>query len=285
VQFNSPLRYPGGKGRLAQFVANLIEANGLSGGHYVEAYAGGAAIGVSLLLLEYVRCIHINDFNPSIHAFWTAVLSDTERLCRRILDTRVTLAEWRRQRDIQNDPAANPSDLAFSTFFLNRTNRSGIITGGVIGGAAQNGPWKLDARYNKRDLIRRIERIAAFAHRITLYRLDAADLITNVLPKLTRRALVYLDPPYYSRGKELYEDRYDDHDHAKIAALVGTIKQQWIVSYDNVSAIRKLYSSYRRSNFALHYSAQDRYQGSEVMIFGDSIFIPGKVRPSRDSTI
>jgi DNA adenine methylase len=281
VQFNSPLRYPGGKGRLTQFVADLLVANGLVGGHYVEPCAGGAAIGVSLLLLEYVSRIYINDINPSIYAFWNAVINETDSLCKRISDTRVTLAEWKRQRKVQSDESATPLDKAFSTFFLNRTNRSGIICGGVIGGDKQTGNWKLDARFNKLDLTKRIEKIANRGHRITLSCMDAGTLISSVLPSLSSRGFVYLDPPYYGKGKGLYEDFYTHEDHARIADLVGTIQQRWIVSYDNVSAIRRLYRGYRQKSFALMYSAQNRYEGSEVMIFSDRLRIPRYIRTSR----
>ena len=156
MQFITPLRYPGGKGRLSQFVADIIQDNGLTGGHYVEPYAGGSAVALSLLMLEYASHVHINDLNRSVHAFWEAVLSDTDRLCARIKSKRISMAEWNRQRAIQADLDADPLDLAYSTFFLNRTNRSGIILGGVIGGKNQDGPWKLNARFNKLDLIQRI---------------------------------------------------------------------------------------------------------------------------------
>jgi DNA adenine methylase len=281
VQFNTPLRYPGGKGRLTQFVADLIVTNDLVGGHYVEPCAGGAAIGVSLLLLEYVSRIYINDINPSIHAFWSAVINETESLCKRISDTRVTLAEWKRQRKVQSDQSASPLDRGFSTFFLNRANRSGIICGGVIGGLKQTGEWKVDARFNKLDLTRRIESIARHGHRITLSCMDAGAMITGVLPSLSSRGLIYLDPPYYSKGKDLYEDFYTHEDHARIAKLVGTIQQKWIVSYDNVSAIRRLYRGYRQKSFSLTYSAHNRYEGSEVMIFCDGLRIPRYIRTFR----
>src|SRR3546814_20319642 len=54
--------------------------------------------------------IHINDLNPSIHAFWDAVLNETDRLCAMIKNKRVTMAEWRRQHDVQNDPDADSLD-------------------------------------------------------------------------------------------------------------------------------------------------------------------------------
>lgn len=279
-QFNTPLRYPGGKGRLTQFIADTMQENRLTGGHYAEAYAGGAGIAIALLQLEYASHIHINDLNHSVHAFWSCVLNHTEELCRRIRDTRVTMPEWRRQRAIQDLEEVCELDLAFSTFFLNRTNRSGIIRGGVIGGKQQDGKWKLDARYNKKDLISRIERIAALRDRITLYQRDAAEFITKVLPALPRRTFVYLDPPYYVKGKGLYEDHYAHDDHAKIASLVSTIRQPWVVSYDNVEPIRKLYGQHRQYFFGLRYSAQNRYEGSEILVAGPDLSI-GEIRPSR----
>lgn len=281
MQFITPLRYPGGKGRLSQFVADIIQDNGLTGGHYVEPYAGGSAVALSLLMLEYASHVHINDLNRSVHAFWEAVLSDTDRLCARIKSKRISMAEWNRQRAIQADLDADPLDLAYSTFFLNRTNRSGIILGGVIGGKNQDGPWKLNARFNKLDLIQRIERIASFRHSISLYQLDASELLKKVLPTLPKRSLVYLDPPYYVKGKGLYENHYDHSDHAGIAKLVGSIKQRWIVSYDNVPEIRDLYASHSQRIFGLRYSAQSRYEGSEVMFFSKDLSVPSEIIPSR----
>ena len=281
MQFVSPLRYPGGKGRLTQFVADLMDANGLTGGHYVEPYAGGAGVAIALLRLEYASHVHINDLNRSVHAFWACVLDDTEALCRRISRSRASIAQWKRQRAIQDDASAEPLDLAFSTFFLNRVNRSGIIRGGVIGGKDQTGPWKLDARYNKTDLIDRIQRIANLRHRISLYNLDANILLGSVLPKVPRRSLVYLDPPYFVKGKGLYEDHYDHDDHLAISLRVARLKQPWIVSYDNVPQIRAMYREWRCQTFGLRYSAHTRREGAEVVFFSNELVLPDEVRPSR----
>jgi DNA adenine methylase len=281
MQFVSPLRYPGGKGRLTQFVADLMEANGLTGGHYVEPYAGGAGVAIALLRLEYASHIHINDLNRSVHAFWSCVLDDTEALCARISRSGVSTAQWKRQRPIQDDHSAEPLDLAFSTFFLNRVNRSGIIRGGVIGGKDQTGHWKLDARYNKADLIDRIQRIADLRHRISLYNLDANVLLGSVLSKVPRRSLVYLDPPYYVKGKGLYEDHYNHDDHLAISLRVARIKQPWIVSYDNVPQIRAMYGQRRCQTFGLRYSAHTRREGAEVVFFSNELTLLDQVRPSR----
>lgn len=281
-QFNTPLRYPGGKGRLTQFVADLIETNGLTGCHYVEPYAGGAGIAITLLYLEYASQIHLNDLNRSVHAFWRAVLKEPEALCRLVRDTVPTMEEWYRQKAIQTDINASPLELGFSTFFLNRTNRSGIIKGGVIGGKEQAGTWKLDARYKVDDLARRIEKIASYGSRINLYNKDASALIRDTLPTLPDKTLIYLDPPYYVKGKGLYEDHYNHNDHAKMAELVTTsISQPWIVSYDNVEPIRNLYSQHRQKTFGIRYSAGTRCEGNEVMVFCDALAIPSVIEPSR----
>jgi DNA adenine methylase len=255
--------------------------NGLLDGHYVEIYAGGAGIAWMLLFEEYASHVHINDLSKPIYSFWHSVLFNTEELCRRIRDTRVTMTEWHRQKAVQASPGSHSLlDLGFSTFFLNRTNRSGIITGGVIGGKAQGGNWKLDVRFNKPDLIARIERIARYASRISLHNLDASEYISDVLPLLPDKALVYMDPPYYARGEDLYESSYCPADHAKISQLVKqTIRQPWIVSYDSSVDVARLYTGLRCLRYDLSYSAQARYSGSEVMFFSKRLLVPRILKP------
>jgi DNA adenine methylase len=279
--FDSPLRYPGGKGRLAQFIIDLIEMNGLTGGHYVEPYAGGAGIAISLLYLEYVSHVHLNDLDRSVHAFWRSVIDQPEALCKLILDTPITVDEWHRQKAVQAMADADTLLLGFSTFYLNRTNRSGIISARVIGGMAQAGAWKLDARFNKAALIQRVAKIASYAPRISLCNMDAAAFLKGPVRRLPLSTLVYLDPPYFAKGQKLYENNYNHADHAALAALVAKIKQRWIVSYDDAAPIRQFYSAFRQQSFGLNYSAQARYKGSEIMVFCDRLKMPGAVEPWR----
>jgi DNA adenine methylase len=279
--FDSPLRYPGGKGRLTQYVIDLIEMNNLSGTHYAEAYAGGAGIAISLLYLEYASHAHLNDLDKAVYSFWKAVLDQPEEMARRVRDTPLTLDERFRQKAVYRDPNAAILELGFAAFYLNRTNRSGIIHGGVIGGNQQTGTYRIDARFNRVELGRRIEKVASYAPRISLYNKDAADFIGKDLPAIGGKALVYLDPPYYANGSRLYRNTYKHPDHAKIAGLVGSIPHPWIVSYDNAEPIRTLYSGYRQQTFGLGYSANTRYEGTEVMIFSNALKIPGEVEPWR----
>lgn len=273
----TPLRYPGGKGKLAAFVKSIIEANELNDGTYVEPYAGGAAIGLELLFHEYVSQIYINDISRPVYAFWKSVLDHTEQLARRIRDTPLTVRAWDKQKRVltQQDDHEDLA-LGFATFFLNRTNRSGILNGGIIGGRDQSGPWKIDARFNTSELIFRIESIAKMRNRIHLSREDAVRFLrgkSNVWPAKT---LIYLDPPYYAKGKDLYFDYYTHDDHQQIADFVTERLrcQNWIVSYDKVEAICGMYSGYRRIDYTVSYSARESREGTEVMFFSDGLQIP-----------
>jgi DNA adenine methylase len=279
----SPLRYPGGKRKIANFVKLLFLHNELGGCEYAELYAGGAAVALELLMGEYVSRIHINDVDRSIHSFWDAVLESSDEICKRIQDTRIDMDEWSRQKAVQLDPDPDPMDLAFSTFFLNRTNRSGIICGGVIGGKKQAGKWSLDARFNKADLIGRIEKVARYASRIVLTRCDAAEYLDRTVPRLSRDAFLFLDPPYYIKGGDLYRNFYVHADHERIAGLVQALSNPWLISYDAVPEISRLYNGFESRRYSLSYSAAERYSGSEMMFVSRWLEFPQVEAPARIS--
>lgn len=273
-RFVSPLRYPGGKLKVVEYIKRLFEVNNLCDGIYIEPYAGGASVALSLLFSEYVRNIKMNDIDRSIFAFWYSVLNDTEALCRMINDTPVNMETWNAQREVQeNKKDAEILELGFSTFFLNRTNRSGILSGGVIGGKNQNGRFKIDARYNKADLINRIARIAEYADRIELTSLDAVALLKSIkIPAY--KTFCYLDPPYYVKGRDLYLNYYCDADHHAIAQAIKKYKGEWIVSYDAVDFIKELYQDYRQSEYYLSYSAGNPSKGKEIMVYSNGLILP-----------
>lgn len=279
--FYTPLRYPGGKGKLVPYIKKIIEANNLVDGVYVEPYAGGAAVALELVLQEYVKKVYINDISSGVAAFWRAVLDDTDALCARIAEAKLTMHEWNRQREILvRGDECNDLDLGFATFFLNRTNRSGILTAGVIGGKNQDGKWKMDARFNKADLINRIHVIAKIRSRIEFHQQDALAFIDKIAPTLPAKNLIYLDPPYYVKGSDLYLHYYQHDDHVRIAKRVARLRNRnWIVSYDNAPEVRSLYSQFNNIVYGLSYSAQERYKGAEVMFFSSKLTIPDAVTP------
>lgn len=287
--YQSPLRYPGGKRKLANFIKLLLRGNNLLDGEYAEVYAGGAAVALDLLFGRYVSRIRINDYDPGVYAFWRAATDETAELCRRIDAINVSIEEWERQRvihaSVQEGEDIDLLDAALSTFFLNRTNRSGIISGGVIGGKGQSGKWKIDARFNKPNLIRRIEKIGRHRSQIEVTGMDGADFLAEIAPALPERSLVYLDPPYYVKGQQmLYANYYKPEDHATIYKLVNALERPWLVSYDDVEEIRNLYAEFRSREYDIFYSAQDRYQGREIAFFADDLYIPEVDDPAKLKT-
>ncbi|EAQ51301.1 DNA adenine methylase [Leeuwenhoekiella blandensis] len=274
--FYSPLRYPGGKNKLSAFVAKICIDNKING-HYVEPYSGGASVALFLLLEGFVQQITINDRDRSIYAFWHSVLNKTNQLCERIQNAELTVDEWKKQREIQtNKEKADLLDLGFSTFYMNRTNRSGIINAGVIGGVNQTGNYLMDCRFNKIDLIARIKKIAKEKRRIHLFHKDALELIDKIQWEAENENIVfYFDPPYYLKADSLYMNHYEDKNHKDVSEKIKSIENiKWIVSYDNVSKIRELYSDCSYKAFEFKHTAYEIRDGKEILFFSKNIIEP-----------
>lgn len=268
-KYYSPLRYPGGKGKLFEFVKNLIEENGLEGQSYCEPYAGGASIPLGLLIEDYVSTIYINDIDKGIYCFWSSILRHTDEFLRKMWDTPLNIDEWRRQVYIQkNMKEFSRLEIGFSTFYLNRTNRSGIIKAGVIGGLTQTGNYKIDARFNKEELAKRISTIACNKNHIKLYNQDAIKFLTKTLPQKNVKGLIFLDPPYYMQGKQLYTNFYKHEDHEMVAnAIKSSSHTHWIVTYDNAKEIEEIYDLKNRVIYNLRYSLNHKSSGGEELLF------------------
>ena len=274
--FYSPLRYPGGKAKLARFMEFIIKERGYIGGTYIEPFAGGAGIAVELLLRDVVSRIVINDYDKGIWSFWKAILTETERFISEIRTVPLTINEWEKQRDIcLNYNKKYSFELGFATFYMNRTNRSGIIKGGVIGGLQQTGKWKIDARFNREDLISRIENIAFRKKDIRLYNQDITTFIEHYVPFYSEKAMIYFDPPYFKKGKQLYMNFFEFEDHKRIERVIrNSVECDWIVTYDDASEIREIYASYPVMLYDLNYSVSKKCKTSELMIFKSNIPIP-----------
>jgi DNA adenine methylase len=269
-KYYSPLRYPGGKNCIFQFVSNIFYENGLIGAGYAEPYAGGAGLALRLLFEGYVDKVYINDFDRSIYAFWSTVINRNEEFCEWIKTVRVSVRNWNKYKRIQNN-AENEDlfELAKSTFFLNRTNVSGVIKGGIIGGYDQKGKYKIDARFNKQDLINRIRRIKTVKDRIHVFNLDGLAFI-SMMNRKRENIFIYLDPPYYQKGADLYMNFYSKKDHKKLSKYVHRMRKKWMVSYDNNDFILNLYPEERKIKYKLSQSASNRV-GDEILIFADNL--------------
>jgi len=268
--YYSPLRYPGGKNCIFPFMSNFFYENHLIGIGYAEPYAGGAGLALRLLFEGYVDHIHINDLDKSIYSFWESIIEMPDEFCKWIEDVDVSVTNWKKYKEVLNSADnVNSFELAKSTFFLNRTNISGVIKGGIIGGLEQKGKYKIDARFNKQDLINRIQKIAGIKNRISVSNLDGL-LFIKKLDKKKEEIFIYLDPPYYQKGADLYMNYYSKEDHKKLARYVHKLRKKWIVSYDNHDFILNLYAEKNKVVYKLSQSASNRV-GDEVLIFSEKL--------------
>jgi DNA adenine methylase len=268
----TPLRYPGGKTSLFEFFEATIKEHGWANTTYIEPYAGGAGAAISLLLLEKVDHIVINDYDPAIFSFWKAVTQRAKEFTELIETTPVTVEQWEVQKKIYKECDASDSlRLGFATFFLNRTNRSGILNAGPIGGKAQLGNWKIDARYNKKSLVDKIKLISLYRDRITVLNMDGLEVIEKYAHLNT--SFFYVDPPYFVKGADLYLNAFKLEDHKKLAGVLNKhIEAKWLLSYDNEKAILDLYPDLNYEVFSLKYSAHiNTKSGSELMILSNAI--------------
>ncbi len=279
MRTSSPLRYPGGKSCLLDLTSAIMRLNGLERGHYAEPFAGGCGLALSLLYSGLVAEIHINDLDPAIWAFWHSLLDDTDALLAKVIETPVTIDEWHKQREIhRQQPKDDTLALGFSAFFLNRTNRSGIIKGGgVIGGLQQTGNYKIDCRYNADDLTKRMRRVARYRDRIHLTNSDAVDFLANC-SSLPKNSLLFIDPPYFRKGPGLYTSFYKPDDHAGLAKEVLKLNSPWVVTYDDVPQIRHLYAERKQYCFDIHYSLQEKRMGTELLVTSKGLCMPDEAQ-------
>jgi DNA adenine methylase len=274
MRFLSPLRYPGGKGRLAPYITRLIAAQPVRPKSYAEPFAGGAGAALRLLIEEEVRSVHINDLNPGIAAFWRCVFYQNEDFISRIKADDVSIDAWHRAHAIYMSPAGQSDlDLGFATFFLNRCNRSGILRGRPIGGLDQTGTWKIDARFNREALSARVSFLGQYRRRVSITQQDGRDFIC-ALSDFGKDVLVYVDPPYLVHGNSLYLDSLKAEDHAELAALLKKSVFPWLLTYDtNERVTADLYKGLRIIEFDIAHTAQVQHIGSEYAVFGPHLVV------------
>lgn len=277
---STPLRYPGGKSQLRPFVRKLLLHNNFSPSVYFEPFCGGAGIAIDLLISANVDEIVLNDADRGIFSFWYAVLNDVDRLCSTIDATIISIDEWYKQREIyrslndsnvKKNPVVYDFDLAFATFFLNRTNVSGVIEGGCIGGLGQSGKYRLDARFNKVNLLKKIEKINSCRDSITLFGMDGFELLklfsSGEMGVFPEDVLSFVDPPYVAQGKNLYLNFFSLGDHGRLADLLRQMMDyRWVLTYDNCEYTRGLYSEFDVRSLDVRYSANRRIISREMIV-------------------
>jgi DNA adenine methylase len=276
LTFLSPLRYPGGKARLAPYLARVLASQSSPIETYCEPYAGGAGAGLQLLVDGHVNKLIINDLNPGVAAFWRSVFFQTDDLIDRTESCEVDIENWRRQRAVYLNPDSyDDATLGFATFFLNRTNRSGILSARPIGGLEQTGNWLIDARFNKPDLIARLKRLSQLSSQVDVRQQRAIDLL-RTLNRRSKPVLLYVDPPYVVPGEELYMTDHSWAEHQRLEQCLRASTHPWILTYDADDRTRELYRDFRCLQFGISHTAQVQKVGREYMFFSRMLRVPDR---------
>lgn len=264
----SPLRYPGGKAKLYKKIRNLLFKNSLINSTYIEPFAGGAGLALNLLFKQDVNKIILNDIDRSIYSFWYSCIYHCDDFIELINTTPININNWHKQKEIQkNKFNVSKLELGFSTFYLNRTNRSGIIKGGVMGGLNQSGTYKIDCRFNKENLIRRIRGIEAYKDHIQLYNLDAIEFIKTKICNIRGKSFTFFDPPYYRKAEGLYTNFYTHENHEELRdAIRDYMISPYIITYDNSKEIIDMYNEMQSNSYDITYCANVKRKEKEILI-------------------
>ncbi|MBM6622630.1 DNA adenine methylase [Micrococcaceae bacterium RIT802] len=267
----SPLRYPGGKSALTDFIAEIIDSLCLDDATYVEPYAGGAGAALALLDRGAVAKVVINDLDPAIYSFWEAVVNHNESFLELFDSVPITLDEWDRQKAIYRvKDVGDPVSLGFATYFLNRTNRSGVLNAGVIGGRQQAGAYRVGARFNKEALRPRLAWIGEKREHIKVTNVDGLQCIEANIGR--PGTFIYADPPYFDKGSYLYLNAFGPDDHKCLAALLRCYPTApWLLSYDLAPEIVKLYTEFSQRPLALNYSAHRTGTMNELVVVSKAV--------------
>jgi len=274
----SPLRYPGGKTKFYSYVREILACNDMLGETYIEPFAGGAGLALKLLLNEDVSRIVINDFDPAIYCFWHSILNETDAFCELVENVPLTRTQWKEQHNTYLElDTTNPLALGFATFYLNRTNISGVVKGGMIGGIEQSGAYGLDARFNRPALVNKIRNIAARKEQIIILNQDAKELLQPWQLRRFYKTFLNLDPPYVNKGAQLYKNAFCETDHRELSELIKQCQRKWIVTYDICPLVAELYQSYRSSYLDVTYSVQSSKKAKEYIFFSNNLELPKDV--------
>lgn len=278
LQSYTPLRYPGGKAKLYSYVRDILSANNLIGETYIEPFAGGAGLALKLLFKNDVRRIVINDYDPAIYSLWYSILNHTDEIKKLIQETPLNVEEWEKQRAIYSAGLKNNRiEFGFSALYLNRTNVSGIIMGGIIGGIEQTGSYLIDARFNRDTLSNTVSDIAKRKEQIILKNMDAKDLLAPSSLNSYRKVFIYCDPPYVQKGSKLYKNSFSQQDHIALFETIKRCRRKWLVTYDICDLISETYHNFRRSTIDIHYSAKTVRDAQEYAFFSNNLVLPRSV--------
>lgn len=246
------IRYPGSKAKLAKELFQMFppELHSLwsqsLGFEYREPFFGAGAVGFDVLQMISHSCTAwLNDADPGMVALWRSVQTNPQRLCDMIHTFKPSAEKFYEYKEQDDAEIADEVERGFVKLALHRLSFSGLgyRAGGPIGGATQqSSKYNVSCRWNPERMISDVvslhKRMKRFRGRVRITCGDFMPLIADA-PK---GSFIYLDPPYYDKGPQLYKFSMTHDDHVRLANALRECKATWVLSYDDHDAIRELYS-------------------------------------------
>jgi DNA adenine methylase len=273
----SPLRYPGSKVRITEMVAGLLEQNLLVGSHLYEPFAGGSAVSLGLLANGFIPSATWVERDPLIYAFWQMVKENPEELIERMMRGKVSLQAWKRMlplRAAKKPTRTKLAELGYAGLFFNRTYFSGIVGAGPIGGLKQNSPYKIDCRFNKKELATQIRACSEIIRKVNIIFGDGIEFLKTNCLKMPTHSMVYIDPPYVANGHKLYRFYFERAHHEALSEAVNDLCVPWLMTYDNHELIRDLYMGEKTKYVKTYQSLRGARFVKEILLLSEDFALP-----------
>jgi DNA adenine methylase len=268
----TPLRYPGGKTWLLPYINDFLKFHKIQLGTIIEPFAGSASVSVGLLKSGIADNAVLCENDPMIISFWKSALYSSEEFVELIKNTDISMDTWYEfKKYLANDAPTKYSDLeiGFAFLFYNRTNYSGIITAGPIGGRRQLSKYSIKCRFNPERIIKKVSQLSALNERIEIIHGDGNEYLRKFTGNQEENIFIYVDPPYYDAGKVLYRKFFAIDDHMELEGILTHINSPWLASYDDVNFIRNLYKSSKSQYVYTDYQAGNLKRGSRELLLSN----------------
>jgi DNA adenine methylase len=280
-------RYPGGKSKLRNSISEHLNvyANKLDL-EYREPFFGGGSVGLKFISDNpQWKKVWINDKDLGVANLWTSVIRFPNELKKMVQDFKPSIEifdKYKLELLSNSTVSQNASEIVlhgFKKLAIHQISYSGLGTksGGPLGGREQKSKYKIDCRWSPDYICKKIDKLHNQFSKLEIKHQSCTSFDFEDLVNSTENSFIYLDPPYYIKGNELYQFGFTKEDHKKMADVLKYTNHPWILSYDDCPEVRRLYSWAEINIIYVNYSitaTKDKQSGnrfsrnkSELLIF------------------
>ncbi len=268
-------RYPGGKNKLKKIIIKKILPYINNKTQYREVFFGGGSICLDMIKDNTIDNIWINDKDIGIACLWTSLISHHQILKEKIIHFTPSVDKFYNIRDELLQLKTQPSDIidiGFKKLAIHQLSFSGLGTksGGPLGGKEQKSAYKIDCRWSPDYICKKIDKIHNLLNNIKIYKGSCTNLdFEHIINDNHCNSVLYLDPPYYIKGNELYQYGFTQEDHIRLSNLLYNTKHKWVLSYDDCEEIQELYQWANIQQISASYTISGSRQKTELLIWNN----------------